>query len=63
MALAFSFGPLLSKSALRLLISHLVTDAASISGTELTQKCAVAQLGMAGLVSSAFPDDGVTIGG
>lgn len=57
---AFSFVPLPSKSALRLLVGHLVTDAAPVSGKELMMhKCAVAQLERAGPTSSAFLGCGV----
>lgn len=57
-AVAFSFGPLPFKTALRLLTGHLVTEAVPVSGKELLMhKCAVAHLEMTRLTSSGFPDD------
>lgn len=59
-AVAFSFGPLPFKTALRLLTGHWVTEAAPVPGKELMMhKCAVAHLEMTRLTSSGFPDDGI----
>lgn len=59
--MAFSFGPLPFKTALRLLTGHSATDAAPISGKELTvHKCVVAHLEMTGPTSSGLPGDGIS---